>query len=356
MLNILQIAQSTHLTADEAMKTDVMNSINNYAMPMDNSSVNSHTWTASQNANETYTFNTDAFFKKLTLQLRLNHVRQPDLPIALTDSKMSRPKLAEADGYSYTVKMRCPATIIQRSDCYKRALHRHVHSTNPEIVAKVKVSSESTKQHKYKSAATTVDGVEQYQFPDKFIWKDIHVGIEVLARAKIWYFNATFKIIRNLFKQLLSVQCVHSFFKNGVHKTKQRPLVFAFMSGRRQKITRTLKQLIPSPPTVKSIVADIEAAVPIHGCTFHLERAIWLKLQELELRTTYIPEKRSLFLQEEHIAYPFARHKNQTKMIPLLYTGSWVQYARIFSVWEENQNGVISFSKSLKSCSSIYDN
>ncbi|KAL3885263.1 hypothetical protein ACJMK2_025351 [Sinanodonta woodiana] len=72
MLNILPIAASTHLTADEAMNTDVINSVNDSDMPIDNSSFQS--------------------IQEPTLLLRLNHVRQPDLQIALTGSKMSRPK------------------------------------------------------------------------------------------------------------------------------------------------------------------------------------------------------------------------------------------------------------------------
>ncbi|KAK3604693.1 hypothetical protein CHS0354_008246 [Potamilus streckersoni] len=39
-------------------------------------------------------------------------------------------------------KMRCPATITQSENCYERGKHRHVHSIDPGIVLKVKVSSE----------------------------------------------------------------------------------------------------------------------------------------------------------------------------------------------------------------------
>ncbi|KAL3886947.1 hypothetical protein ACJMK2_026903 [Sinanodonta woodiana] len=103
MLRILPITESTHLTADEEMNTDVINSVNDSDMSIDNSSittemlfllvpsrlppdVNSHTWTASQNKEVTCVFNIDASYKDTEnkeewsiqepkLQLILNHMR-----------------------------------------------------------------------------------------------------------------------------------------------------------------------------------------------------------------------------------------------------------------------------------------
>ncbi|KAL3875022.1 hypothetical protein ACJMK2_037963 [Sinanodonta woodiana] len=40
MLNILPIAENTRLTADEAMNTDIIDSVNDSDIPIDNSSVN----------------------------------------------------------------------------------------------------------------------------------------------------------------------------------------------------------------------------------------------------------------------------------------------------------------------------
>ncbi|KAL3874783.1 hypothetical protein ACJMK2_037752 [Sinanodonta woodiana] len=144
MLNILPIAGSTHLTADEETNTNVINSVNDSEMPIDNSSVlkyicpfisskfnlyilspdvSSHTWTASQK----YRSDMQLSIQEPTSQLRLNHVRQPDFHIALTGSKMSRPKFRKNASVTIwwcsvrSVKMRCPATVLlaQTKHAYK---------------------------------------------------------------------------------------------------------------------------------------------------------------------------------------------------------------------------------------------
>ena len=51
----------------------------------------------------------------------------------------------------------------------------------------------------------------------------------ILATAKTWYIDATFRVVRRPFYQLLSV---HAFVRSG---TKQIPIVLAVMSRRRAK-------------------------------------------------------------------------------------------------------------------------
>ena len=53
--------------------------------------------------------------------------------------------------------------------------------------------------------------------------------LELLARAKVWYLDATFKVVKNPFSQLFSI---HAFVKHG-SACKQLPLVFVLMSKRR---------------------------------------------------------------------------------------------------------------------------
>jgi hypothetical protein len=53
----------------------------------------------------------------------------------------------------------------------------------------------------------------------------------ILATAKTWYIDATFKVVRRPFHQLPSV---HAFVRSG-SDTNQIPLVFAVMSRRRAK-------------------------------------------------------------------------------------------------------------------------
>ena len=54
--------------------------------------------------------------------------------------------------------------------------------------------------------------------------------LELLAKAKVWYCDGTFKILKDPFKQLFSI---HSFLRVG-EETKQIPLAYALMTRRRK--------------------------------------------------------------------------------------------------------------------------
>ena len=79
--------------------------------------------------------------------------------------------------------------------------------------------------------------------PDDFFREDIHFDgqrhivfssshqLSLLAKAKIWYIDGTFKVVRDPFQQLLGI---HSFVRSD-SDTKQLPLIFILMSRKRKK-------------------------------------------------------------------------------------------------------------------------
>lgn len=163
--------------------------------------------------------------------------------------------------------------------------------------------------------------------PDGFLRDDISVGherhllfatdamIALLSKAKTWYIDGTFKVIRQPFQQLLSV---HAFV---VHEgvAKQFPLAFVVMSSRRKKdyvaVLRSLLNLLPTN-SVRQIVSDFEAAlwravknvlpgVTHRGCAFHWGQAVFRHIQSVGLQSAYSRDESVRCLCRQLLALPF---------------------------------------------------
>ena len=151
--------------------------------------------------------------------------------------------------------------------------------------------------------------IAEDHLPEGFFCKDITVGdqchlqfatdnmTQLLSCAKNWYINATFKVVRHPFTQLLHI---YAFITSG-DRTKQVPLLVVIMSGKsKQDYKRVLKAVIKLLPSkrVETITIDFETAmwkaihrvlptVQIFGCFFHWAQAVWRKVQALGLQSTY---------------------------------------------------------------------
>ena len=111
----------------------------------------------------------------------------------------------------------------------------------------------------------------------------------VLTKSKTRYIDGTFKLCRQPFSQLLTV---NAFVRNDDH-VKQVPLVFVVMSGRKKRDYRALLEtvisLLLNEPKVKKIVLDYEKAMwsairqvmpnlELMGCSFYWTQALWRKV------------------------------------------------------------------------------
>ncbi|KAG1654737.1 hypothetical protein GQR58_024829 [Nymphon striatum] len=212
----------------------------------------------------------------------------------------------------------CSATVKQVGDTFTIGPKLHNHPAKPGILTAVKIKAEiksAANQELYDSAESIVKKVtDRYndadapspsrphmeiritnrkresarpktpedikfipdqdfierQIPEPFLRADIisetsrHIifatdkKLELLANAKTWYIDGTFKIVTKPFYQLVSI---HAFIKSEGN-IKQLPLCFVLMSGKKsmdyKKVFQTVKQHLPTAPKVSSFVVDFE--------------------------------------------------------------------------------------------------
>lgn len=152
--------------------------------------------------------------------------------------------------------------------------------------------------------------ISNEHIPENFLQHDItisdrhhllfstHEQLSLLSKAKHWYADATFKIVRRPFTQLFSI---HAFVQCD-NNLKQVPLLFVLMSGKRRKdykkVFSKTKELLGDELSVQEITIDFEEsvwrAIPdvlpnvyIRGCSFHWGQAVWRKIQEVGLQVSY---------------------------------------------------------------------
>ena len=152
--------------------------------------------------------------------------------------------------------------------------------------------------------------IDYSHIPDDFLLDDVKIGnrrhlvfgtqygLDVLSRSKSRYLDGTFELVKKPFYQLFTIHC---FIKDG-DDFKQTPCVFILMSGKKKKdyikVIGSVISKLPAPPAVTKFTTDFEKAiwkalshyfpsVPIQGCAFHWRKAVFKRVKELGLQTSY---------------------------------------------------------------------
>ncbi|XP_068689620.1 uncharacterized protein [Montipora foliosa] len=188
-------------------------------------------------------------------------------------TKRRRRKLIDSLGYSYNVKEKgkyttywqctvrpkgnyCRATVKETDGDFVAGQQGHNHQaevfleeltpapcpalSKPENLAR---AANRLRQRLRPADPTDLDfELDEENVPADFLRADVRVKerrhiilatkpqLEQLAKAKSWYMDATFKLVRKPFTQLLSI---NAFVRSGQY-AKQVPLVFVLMSGKKK--------------------------------------------------------------------------------------------------------------------------
>ena len=215
----------------------------------------------------------------------------------------------------------------------------------PSLSQLIRCVNRVREKHRPKHPRNLYFDLDLENVPENFVREDISENgqrylvlctdsqLHLLKNAKVIYFDATFKCVRDPFKQLASI---HSFVKSD-GTIKMVPLAFIIMS-RRQTVDYTtvleaIFKMLPPENKIQEVVIDFERAMwsafkkvlpshsKLHGCWFHWSQCIYRKVKDAKLHHQYAkngPIREFIkmlmalpHLPAEHIPEAFNRLKKQ---------------------------------------------
>ena len=307
---------------------------------------------------------------------------------------------------------RCPATVQQKANSFTRGPQPHNHHGEPGAAANCRIQREVKREaaaNIFEPALSIVEGILRREAaqhglrpglpkpqnltrmanytrerlrPEEptdldfiynedyipgFLVGDIKVNehrhlmfasdqqLDFLKKAKAWYVDGTFKVVRHPFTQLWSI---HAFVANG-EDLKQMPFLYVLMSSRRTvdytAIFNHLKTITDGALQVKEMILDFELslwkAVPgcfpdvkLRGCVFHWTQCVWRKIQGVGMQAHYMQDvgvhrlcKQLLglpFLPAQHVRAVFEKLKERASTDNLQQLADYVEINWIEStVW-----------------------
>lgn len=255
--------------------------------------------------------------------------KQPHLDAPITGRRTAAKAVAEIKAAVVTEKFQSASAIAERvvaaidAACPLEAL--------PTIRNLARAGNWHRRKVRPREPKNLDFDLDSTQFPDSFLQAEVVADIarhiilatpamlQLLGRAKRWYIDGTFKIIRKPFVQLLSI---HAFVKKD-GALKHIPLCFVLMSHRRKrdyrKVFEAVKALLGTSIKLREVVSDFEAAIwrttrhvfgdiAHRGCNFHWSQAIWRHIQDLGMARHYINDDAVHKFCRRIMALPFLPH------------------------------------------------